>query len=32
VLEDKRVAHDGINLAPDGFKFAWMHTAVDQSP
>jgi hypothetical protein len=32
VLEDKRVAPDGINHAPDGFKFAWMRTTVDPSP
>lgn len=24
VLEDTRVAPDGITHAPDGFKFAWM--------
>ena len=32
VLGYKRVAHDGIHHAPDGFRFAWMRTTGNQSP
>lgn len=31
VLEDGRVAPDGINYSPDGFKFAWMQVDVSRA-
>ena len=32
VLENPRVAQDGINYSPDGFRFAWYYTSATVLP